>query len=197
MSLIKKAKTEDSFKFVESILITSPYFPFLFGEDITQVLKELFLTSNNLFSLENVLTIESNNEIAGILLGYDWKTKKQSNLNTGILLFKKIGLKLLKNLVPLLKFNSSVGQLNKGEYYISNIAIYPKFRGKGLGKELIKKAEEEAKRKEAKKVVLDVERENVVAIKFYRKLGYKKVKELSIILEKEKVLYFYRMTKEI
>ncbi len=197
MSVVRKATEKDSIKYAELILITAPYFPFLFGENIKQVLQELFLSTNNLFSLKNVFTIEINKELAGILLGYAWKTKKQSNLNTGILLFKKVGINLLNNIVPLLKFNSSVGQLDKGEYYISNIAIYPKFRGKGLGKELIKKAEEEAKRKEAEKVVLDVEKENIVAIKFYTKLGYKKVKEFRVYLEKEKVLNFYRMIKEI
>lgn len=197
MSIIKRAKTEDSVKVAELILITAPYFPLLFGENIKEVLQELFLSNNNLFSLKNVFTIENNKEITGILLGYDWKTKKESNLNTGILLFKKVGFKLLKKLVPLLKFNSSVGQVNKGDYYISNIAIYSEFRGKGLGRELIKKVEEDAKRKYSKKVVLDVEKENIRAIKFYTELGYIKAKEFTVYLEKEKVLYFYRMIKEI
>ncbi len=197
MSIIKRAKTEDSVKVTELILITAPYFPLLFGENIKEVLQEMFLKNYNLFSLKNVFTIENNKEITGMLLGYDWKTKKQSNLNTGILLLKKTRFKLLNNFIPLLKFNSSVGQFKKGEYYISNIAIYPEFRGKGLGRELIQKAEEDAKRKHSKKVVLDVEKENNRAIKFYKELGYIKVKEFTVYLEKEKVLYFYRMKKEI
>jgi ribosomal protein S18 acetylase RimI-like enzyme len=43
-----------------------------------------------------------------------------------------------------MKFNATVGRVYDGEYYISNIATYPQFRGKGVGKRLMLEGEREA-----------------------------------------------------
>lgn len=66
-----------------------------------------------------------------------------------------------------------------------------------MGKRLILEAEEEAKMAGAERMVLDVERENISAINFYKKLGYKIIKEFSISLQSDKILHFNRMTKEV
>jgi len=113
------------------------------------------------------------------------------------LLFKEIGVSILGKFLLLIKFNATVGRVCDGEYYISNIAIYPQYRGMGVGKRLILEAEQEAKMVGAERIILDVEKENISAINFYKKLGYKMIKEVSISLQKDKILHFNRMTKEL
>ncbi|MCD6299661.1 MAG: GNAT family N-acetyltransferase, partial [Dehalococcoidales bacterium] len=57
-------------------------------------------------------------------------------------------------------------------YYISNVAVYPKFRNNKLGTSLLSKIEREAKRCNAGKNTLDVETNNQNAIRLYKRIGY-------------------------
>ncbi len=92
-----------------------------------------------LFSFEHVHFVEFEGEKAGMILGYDWKIKKLENLRTGFLLLKKIGVGILKKLSLFIRFNASGGKLHSGEFYISNIAVEPKYRGMGVGKRIMLK----------------------------------------------------------
>lgn len=197
MITVRKATLDDNEDFAKLILISAPFFPILFGDKIKLALQDLFRYQSNLFSFEQVNFVEVDVEKAGMILGYDWQIKKRDNLRTGFLLFKKIGVSILVKFLSLLKFNATVGRVCDGEYYISNIATYPRYRGRGLGKGLILEAEQEAKMVGAERIVLDVEKENISAINFYRKLGYKMIKEFSISLQRNKILHFCRMTKEM
>lgn len=188
---------DDGKDFAELMLMSASYFPILFGDKIKTALQDLFRCRFNLFSFEHVYFAEVDGEKAGMILGYDWQVKKRENLRTGFLLFKKIGVSILGKFLSLIKFNATVGRVCDGEYYISNIATYPRYRGRGLGKGLILEAEQEAKMVGAERIVLDVEKENISAINFYKKLGYKMIKEFSISLQRDKILHFYRMTKEM
>jgi len=132
-----------------------------------------------------------------MILGYDWQVKKRENLRTGFLLFKNIGVGILGKFLLLIKFNTTAGRVCNGEYYVSNIATYPQYRGLGVGKRLILEAEQDAKIVGAERIVLEVEKENINAINFYIKLGYKIIKEFSISLQRDKILHFIRMTKEV
>ena len=58
--------------------------------------------------------------------------------------------------------------------YIEDIAVSKEFQGKGAGKALLRKVEEEAKRKRVAVIVLDVKTKSE-AYKLYKKIGYKKV----------------------
>lgn len=193
--ILRNAVPGDSEDFAELVLLSAPYFTILFGKKIKLVLQDMFCRYSNLFSLNHVFFAEINGDRAGMLLGYDWKTKREENLKTGLLLFKNLGFKILSKSPLLLRFNATVGKLDRGEYYISNIAVYPEYRCMGVGKSLMIKAEQKAKIADASRIVLDVEKENIQAITFYRKLGYKTIKEFSIPLQKHKTLEFLRMAK--
>ena len=197
MIKVRKATLDDKKDFSNLILISAPYFQILFSRKIQSVLQDLFCRHSNLFSFEHVYFAEVDKKKAGMLLGYDWQTKKQENLKTGFLLFKRIGVGIIGRLPLLMKFNATVGKLYKGEYYISNIATYPKYRGMGVGKRLMFEVEQDAKIMGTKRIVLDVEKNNIGAIDFYKKLGYEITKEFSVPLQRNKILQFYRMTKEL
>lgn len=192
---IRNAKQGDALNFTKLLLMSAPYFPVLFGRKIQAVLQYLFCDHANLFSHRHSFVIEVDGEIAGMLLGYTWQEKNRENIRTGFLLFRKLGISLISKYSVLLKFNQTVGRLNKADYYISNIAIYPRYRGLGLGKRIMIQAEKNAKKMGAKNMVLDVEKDNLKAIGFYEKQGYKIIKNFQISLQKDTPLHFCRMTK--
>ncbi len=195
MANIRKSNKGDGLDFAKLILLSAPYFTILFGNKIKLVLQYLFYSHANLFSYEHTYIIETNDEIVGMLLGYAWQEKSRENLKTGFLLFKKLGFSLLTKFLILIKFNKTIGRLNKDEYYISNIAIYPKYRRKGFGRKLIIEVEKNAKNIGIKRIILDVEKDNPDAIDFYQKNGYIKMKDFKILLQQDQILHFFRMVK--
>ena len=197
MLKIRNALKEESKKFSELIITSAMYFHLLFSEKIETALQNFFYDCCNLFSYRHVLTAEYNGEVAGMILGYGFPDKKKENLRTGFLMFKYLGWVMLEKFPVLLRFNGSVGALRKGEFYISNVAVYKRFRGLGIGKALMNKAESRAKMSGADYAVLDVEAENNVAINLYKKLGYRAVKSATILLTKNRILRFLRMKKPL
>jgi ribosomal protein S18 acetylase RimI-like enzyme len=194
---VRKATPEDVEDFVALFLISSPYYFRLFGEKIRTALYNMFKAERNLFSYQHVIFAELDGKNAGMLLGYPYDVKARENLRTGLLWLKYSGFKFLSTLPLLLRFNTTVGKLGKFEYYISNLATFEKFRGKGVRTVLIMKAEEEAKLLKAERIVLDVEQENTLAINFYERLGFEKVAEFYIPIRGKGVLSFYRMGKRL
>jgi len=93
--------------------------------------------------------------------------------------------------------NNTVGNIPNNSYYISNIATYPAYRGRGIAKQLMLLAEDEAKKANAKMMVLDVESKNLTAINLYQKLDYKKNGKFIVPLQNGEILSFDRMIKEI
>ncbi|MBC7233382.1 MAG: GNAT family N-acetyltransferase [Chloroflexi bacterium] len=66
---------------------------------------------------------------------------------------------------------------------ISNVAVHPDFRGRGIARQLMKAAIQEAKQKGAQWVILEVQTDNAPARQLYQELGfqvYDTVAELSL-----------------
>lgn len=59
-----------------------------------------------------------------------------------------------------------------GEGHITNVAVHPDFRGKGIGERLMRAIEELVKKRGATRMTLEVRVSNDVAQRLYRKLGY-------------------------
>lgn len=195
MLTIRRGLPEDAQDFVKLFLLSSPYFPVVFGGRIVNVLERLFQREKNLFSYEHAFFAEFNGKKAGMLLGYDWKAKRRENIQTGFMILRFSGWDFFAKVNTYLKFNRTVGSLGAEEYYISNIATYENFRGMGVGKALMGVAEEEARKCGCRKVVLDVEEENLSAIMFYKKLGFKEQERFLIKLGKGLEFRFLRMVK--
>jgi len=196
--IIRKGKIEDARDFSHLILLSAPvFFPSLFGDNVSEVMENLFRYPGNIFSFEHSYFVEMEKKIAGMVLGYTWKERDQEELNTGFLLFKYLGWDILTRVPYLLRVQSILGKLVAGDYYISNIAVYPEFRGCGLGTSLLKKMEEEAVERGCKMMVLDVEADNRGAIRLYQKLGYNAGERSSVVKIKGKSFEFFRMRKNI
>jgi len=191
-------KSEPIYKkeFVEMIITSANYFLWLFGTKIKTVLEKLYVRPNNLFSFEHCYIIKKGDEIASMVLCYDYLTKKQENLNTGWLLFRFLNFNVLKRLPILLQMNKTIGQLNEGDFYVSNLITFEKFKRQGIAKKLLSEVEKIALNKKMKQMVLDVEKENSPAISLYKSLGYVICNNFHIKSKKEN-LEFFRMTKTL
>ena len=59
-----------------------------------------------------------------------------------------------------------------GECYINNIAVFPQFRGMGIGTRLVQMLMEQAIQRNGVFISLEVRVSNQQAISIYRKLGF-------------------------
>lgn len=158
-------------------------------------MKNLFQQSRNLFGFEHSYFIEVNGRRAGMVLGYTREQKRREELHTGLLLVKYLKWSLVTGILYLLKAQNVVGKVAENEYYISNLAVYPEFRGLGLGTMLLLEIEREARGTSNNKIVLDVETNNKGAIKLYEKLGYIIERESPRLKSDKKTFEFFRMCK--
>jgi ribosomal protein S18 acetylase RimI-like enzyme len=131
-----------------------------------------------------------------MVLSYSYDEKSKIDLNTGYLLIKIMNLNFLKIFPNLLKSFNVLGKIDKEDYYISNIAIYQEYRGIGLGTKLLNFIEDLAKNRKLKRIVLEVEKKNLNAIKVYENFGFKKEKEIFLKIDRKK-FSFYKMIKTI
>jgi ribosomal protein S18 acetylase RimI-like enzyme len=193
----RNAKTSDAEDFARLIYFSAPsFFPALYGRDMKGIMQNLFKEKNNLFSYQYTQVVEINNKVLGIILSYDWYIKQKMNLITGMKMLKYMHINFVKKIPVFLKTKDVVGFLSKGNYYISNIAVYPEYRGRGVGKKLFFEAEKNARKAGSDILALDVETDNFKAIEIYKKNGFVIEKENSVQLKKQ-LFSFYRMYKDI
>lgn len=194
---IIKADPKDAEYFAPLMEYSAPtLFPAILGIRFKTILKNLFCETGNLFSHEFVYIGEINGDKAGMVLGYSWFIKKQVNLHTGWLIIKYMKWEFFKKILFFLKINNVIGKISEGEYYISNIAVYPQYRGKGYGSAFIAFIEKKIRHNGIRRLVLDVEKENYRAVKIYQRLGFVVTKQSSVIVNKH-AFEFYRMCKNV
>lgn len=189
---IRKGELKDTLDFSNLVMQASGNFLLhLFGEDTQNLIQFLYKNPANVFSIDHTFVAEVNERCGGILLAYDYKTKKTEELNTGRLITKKLRVRFFKIFIRLIKAGN-MSKIYKDDFYISDIAVYHELRGLGCATALIKEAEKIALAKKMR-LSLDVESNNSNAIKLYRKLGFETTEEKVIKLGEE--FRFLRMTK--
>jgi ribosomal protein S18 acetylase RimI-like enzyme len=89
--------------------------------------------------------------------------------------------------------------MEKDELFISNLAVFEEYRGKGIAVKLLEKAEEMATEKGLNKLSLYVETDNSHAKRVYEKFGFQEVKKSMLPQEfhKHNLFGFYKMRKVI
>jgi len=195
--VIRKGKLEDSLYFPQLILFSAPeFFPYLFGSNVQDVLRNLFNEKQNWFSFEHSYSVKVDGEIAGMAIASSREQKKEEEPRTIKLLAKYSEGSSFTEL-PDPRTKEYTGQIGKGDYYISNIGIFPKFRCIGCGTKLFERIEEEAKKVGSRRMVLDVETDNKKAIKLYERLGYRIESKSPVVETGIKDFEFFKMTKNI
>lgn len=193
--IVRKANCDVRSAFASMIMLSALYFQYLFGPKAGKMFETLFCIKGTPFSCEFVKTLYLDNTPAGMILSYGWESRKQCSLKTGFYFFRYATEQIIGKLSVFLKLNNSIGKLNPGDYYISNLAVFPTFRSKGGGKLLIRSAEKEARLLNMKFLVLNVESENERAIGLYRHFGLGICRTFDIDIGRNTTLQFFWMKK--
>jgi ribosomal protein S18 acetylase RimI-like enzyme len=75
------------------------------------------------------------------------------------------------------------------KFFISSLYVLPEFQGYGIGKKLLQKAEETAKKLKHDKVWLGVMKDNVKALEWYRKIGFQFIEEEPFKMGETEVMH--------
>lgn len=154
-------------------------FRFLFGKRKKAIpkIEKLIKTTYTSFSKNYIYIAKNDNDLLGLILAYKGNEiiKKSENKE----LYDAVGfLQSLKITLQKIILNQII-TLNplETDFYISNICVNEKIRGKGIGSFLLQNIYPIAKSKDCNRLVLDVSAENKKAISFYKKTGFKKIRE--------------------
>jgi ribosomal protein S18 acetylase RimI-like enzyme len=111
------------------------------------------------FSYRNAHMLESDGEIAGMLLGY----RQPDRMELGD------GSDMHEVFRALIELEAEA----PGSWYVNILGVFPEWRGHGLGTQLLAHAEELALAAEAARMSLIVESGNQGALRLYERAGYR------------------------
>lgn len=195
---IRKATPDDAEDFVNLLNLLDPFIlTCMYGIHTADPFGNLFCMKKNIWSYEHYFIAEVNGTVAALITGFDWKTKKQERMRTVLLVLRHIGIPYVLRIPYLFMNRSSLGHLERNEYYIGNIVVYPQFRRMYVARILTLKMEDEARKTGAKRMVLTTRASNQIAITLFQQIGYSiegGVREM--VIGKDKI-EFYRLIKDI
>ena len=199
---IRKGSPEDADDFARlTSLVYMDLFRAAYGISTADPLKNLFRLKKNHLSFEHSSFAYVNGEIAGVIMGTDWRARRREWMRTRILMLRYIGVAFLVKmgyfLLSLIESGYTPGMVGEDEYYIGYLVVYPQFRGLGLGKKLILKEEDEARKMGAKKMVADVDIMNEIINKLVREIGYTVEEEVRETVIGKNRFKFFRISKDL
>ncbi len=107
------------------------------------------------FCLKHALICERNGHIAGMMLGYRLPSPDEAPQLDGI--------------CATLRPNPDLACRPADSFYMNTLALYPGERRQGLGSILLEAAERKAREAHCSCMLLEVARENIAAVRFYRR----------------------------
>ena len=190
----------------ELIYISGPdLYSYIFVEREPKVyglIRLLCQRPDSLFSKENIVVEEENSNIRGLILAYPASDMKK--MVTGMLkclkgMFMISGLLNFMKIMFRLRLNMYFPGTKNDELFISNLAVFEKYRGQGIAVKLLEKAEEIAVGKGLSKLSLYVETDNSHARRVYEKFGFQEVKKVVLPerYKKHNLFGFYKLIKNI
>ena len=195
---IRSASRDDARAFADLAAIASGDLgPVLYGGRADRMFRGMFLQPKNLSSCDKAFVATVAGEPGGMLLGFTWREQEAENEATDWLYARYLGLRTLWTMLVLAGTPRWFGEASEGEYYINYLAVYPEYRGLGLGIRLLDRAEEAARAGGCNALSLDVEFSNAAAISLYRKHGFHVTQEGPFNPLRPRWRRIYRMRKAI
>lgn len=149
----------------------------LLGKDKNKALEnieKLIKSENNLFGHENIHVVsDEDGNVRGILVSF---CGRETSLWADFKAFFKIlnFYDFLKLMIEGTTINELLtSKVGPDDYYLSNIAIDPLYRGQGVGTYILENAFKLAKEKRCGRVILDVTWGNEGALRLYERFGFK------------------------
>ena len=131
------------------------------GEDLIDVGEHRYEREDSVFSYKNCTIVEVDGVIAGMMVAFPMVADDEVDED------------------PVLAPYSRLEEDNS--YYICGVALYPEYRGKGVGHQFMALAKKQAMLKGLNKISLVVFENNENALSMYKKLGYKDIKREKIV----------------
>ena len=131
------------------------------GEDILDVGERRYEREDTFFSYKNCTIVEVDGVISGMMVAFPMVADDEVDED------------------PVLAPYSRLEEDNS--YYICGVALYPEYRGKGIGHQFMALAKKQAILEGLHKLSLVVFEDNENALGIYQELGYKEVKREKIV----------------
>jgi ribosomal protein S18 acetylase RimI-like enzyme len=146
-----------------------------------------FLSGKGICGFKNVFVICDQNKVVGTACYYDKKgyTSTSNGTLSNVLSFYK-PVEIVTIIFRFIKVLKLMEKPKSGEIYLSNFAVLPRKQGGGIGSEFIKNSTTKYKDEGFSIIGLDVEEENIRALKLYEKLGFVRMRTKSIIMKHNK-----------
>ena len=206
MSKLRKPDNNEADDCAKLLYISGPeLYSYIFVErepKVYDLIKFLYNTPGSMIAKDKAFIEEENGRIRGLILAYpasDMKKMAMPMLKSIKGLLRINGLVNLLKMLYRLKLNRHFPGTKNDELFISNLAIFEEYRGKGIATKLLDKAEEMAIEIGLNKLSLYVETDNLHAKRVYEKRGFQEVKKtvLPESYNKYNLYGFYKMVKEI
>ena len=133
------------------------------GEDLLDVGQRRYERENSLFSYQNCTLATLGENIVGMLVAFPMVVDETAEPEED----------------PVLAPYSKLEENNS--YYICGVALFPEYRNRGIGTQLMKLAEAHAVTKGFTKLSLIVFEQNVGAKRLYDRLGYREIAREAIV----------------
>jgi len=131
------------------------------GEDILDVGERRYEREDIFFSYKNCTVVEVDGVISGMMVAFPMVADDEIDED------------------PVLAPYSRLEEDNS--YYICGVALYPEYRGKGIGHQFMALAKKQAMLEGIHKLSLVVFEDNENALGIYQELGYKEIKREKIV----------------
>jgi len=168
-------------------------------ERARKIYEQLFPSPKHRFSMDHSQIAEVEGQKAGLIVSFPWNKRRMANNRLGRLLLARYRLKgkavLFRRLFPMIFME----ECEKHDHILSNIAVLPRFQGKGIGKLLVKAAEKDARAEGCKRMLVMVPIQNSNARNFFEHLGYK-VKSVNLESNRRVKMFgpgYHRLMKKL
>lgn len=142
------------------------------------MMSALFLRNRNHFSHHHVRFAMIEGRIAGMLHGLGDDSSRPNDLRTTLLQLRFLSWRLPAIMVrswPLRRVIEFVNQRHSGHFYISYVAVHPRFRRQGVARSLMAEAEALARLDDCTTLSLSVDPNDRAAMEFYRSCGLSEI----------------------
>ena len=129
------------------------------GQSVVEVGRARAMREQGGFSYRNAHMLEAEGEIAGMLLGY----RQPGRMETGD----------TSDMHEVFRALTALECEAPGSWYVNILGVFPEYRGRGFGAQLLRQAEALAQAAGVSQMSLIVESENERARRLYERTGYR------------------------
>lgn len=171
---IRKGGGDDAHDFARLYLTaTRDLYPTLVGPRVTYLLENIYRHTGTIFSYEHAHFIEYQGRTAGLVMLNTHQDQLEGTPALVRLVIRYMHVHLMGRTGALLKSGAiSAFQIGEGDLYLQALAVYPEFRGCGLGSKLLGFTRQAALKGGNRRIVLACECGNKKARDFYHHHGY-------------------------